>query len=239
MVNGVLHEQSVPHPLKVPEEWGTRRFTNHALSRTIPTMPDAHDLPQTFPASPDHVERGMIATMSGCMFSGKTTHLFRRLEEYGDQSAVIFKHAVDTRYCNDAVVSHAGKSMPAVVVRSSVELCERLPKGIRTVGIDEGHFFDDELVQTVHALAQRGVNVLITMLDRDSWGRVFPIAKKLNAIADDMVMLHATCARCQRPASRTQRLTPIVNGQMVGGTESYEPRCLECWRPPAEPPPIT
>lgn len=172
------------------------------------------------------------------MFAGKTTHLFRHLEASRGYAVALFKHVVDTRYCEDAVVSHGGKSMPATAVRSSAELGKRLDEGISTVGIDEGHFFDDDLVPCIQSLTDRGVDVVVTMLDRDSWGRVFPLAKKLNAIADEMVMLHANCARCQRPASRTQRLTPIVNYQMVGGSESYEPRCLECWHPPAEPPPL-
>jgi len=144
---------------------------------------------------------------------------------------------IDNRYAADAVVTHGGKAVPAVTVQSSAELRNRLPENIAAVAIDEGHFFDEGLVEVAEDLTDRGVDVFVTLLDRDSWGRVFPIVKRLNAVADEMVMLHATCARCQRPANRTQRLTPIIDGQMVGGPESYEPRCMECWRPPSEPPP--
>ena len=181
--------------------------------------------------------RGTITVLTGCMFAGKTTHLLRRIDRYDECSVVTFKHAIDDRYRADAVVTHGGKATPAVAVRSSAELCQRLPEDVTVVAIDEGHFFDDQLVGLADTLVERGVDVIVTMLDRDSWGRVFPMVRQLNAVADEMVMLHATCARCQRPANRTQRLTPIVDGQMVGGSESYEPRCTECWRPPGESPP--
>ena len=44
------------------------------------------------------------------------------------------------------------------------------------------------------------------------------------------------CGRCGREATYTQRLTPIIDGNIVGGPESYEPRCRQCWSPPPEPP---
>ena len=182
-------------------------------------------------------ERGAITVLTGCMFSGKTTHLLRRIDHCKAGGVATFKHAIDDRYRSDAVVTHGGKATPAIAVRSSAELLERLPEDAAVVAVDEGHFFDDQLVGLAESLVERGVDVMVTMLDRDSWGRVFPMVKRLNGVADEMVMLHATCARCRRPANRTQRLTPIVDGQMVGGPESYEPRCMECWRPPSESPP--
>ena len=181
--------------------------------------------------------RGTMIVFTGCMFAGKTTHLLRRIDRYEACGVATFKHAIDDRYRSDAVVSHGGKATPCIAVRSSAELLGRLPEDVTVVAVDEGHFFDAQLVGLAETLVERGVDVMVTMLDRDSWGRVFPLVKQLNAVADEMVMMHATCARCQRPANRTQRLTPIIDGQMVGGSESYEPRCLECWRPPSESPP--
>ena len=201
-------------------------------------MHDVTDDTRTTEARAPSRRTGTIATLTGCMFSGKTTQMLRRLDGCAVDSARVFKHAVDTRYMHDAVVSHDGTSVPAVTVRSSNEITEHLHDGLTTIGIDEGHFFDGALPETVQALGESGLHVLITMLDRDSWGRLFPVTRKLHAIADEMVMMHADCAQCHRPANRTQRLTPIIGGNMVGGSESYEPRCLECWRAPGEAPPI-
>jgi thymidine kinase len=78
------------------------------------------------------------------------------------------------------------------------------------------------------------MQVLLTALDRDSWGRVFPVVERLRAIAHLVREMTTFCARCGGLAERTQRLTPILDRSMVGGPESYEPRCLQCWKPPPE-----
>ncbi len=108
---------------------------------------------------------------------------------------------------------------------------------LTTIAIDEGHFFDEPLVGVVRDLRDRGVSCIITALDRDSWANPFPLIDQLSELADENILLHATCAQCGKEANRTQRLTPITDNNMVGGPESYEPRCRTCWQPPLEPPP--
>lgn len=180
---------------------------------------------------------GTITFICGCMFSGKTTDLLRRLAELPAGSSMVFKHVIDRRYSNDAVVSHDGETWPAVAVATAGEITPRLSSGIKTVAVEEAHFFDAHIVDVVRELASRGMSVIVTSLDRDSWGRPFPIAQQLGALADEPIVKRAVCARCDAVGSRTQRLTPIIDGDMVGGPESYESRCETCWRPPPEPPP--
>jgi thymidine kinase len=105
------------------------------------------------------------------------------------------------------------------------------------VALDEAHFFNGGLDEIVADLKRRGIDVMLTSLDRDSWGRPFAVVEQLRRIADEQITLHAVCAKCGAQADRTQRLTPIIDGQMVGGPESYEPRCQNCWLPPPEKPP--
>lgn len=178
------------------------------------------------------VAHGTITLIRGCMFSGKTTELLRRLSECPEGSYALFKHEIDNRYAPDAVATHTGSRMPAVTVAHAHEVRDRVPAGCRVVAIDEGHFFDDALVAAVERMSEQGVAVLITALDRDSWAETFPQIDRLSEHADEDMILHATCARCGRQADRTQRLTPIRGGDMVGGAESYEPRCAACWTPP-------
>ena len=45
----------------------------------------------------------------------------------------------------------------------------------------------------------------------------------------------AVCAKCGREADRNQRVSPIVDGNIIGGPEAFEPRCEACWQPPPEP----
>lgn len=184
-----------------------------------------------------NLQRGSICLFTGCMFSGKTTRLLARLNEYPATAIFACKHEIDDRYSADAIVSHGGKSFAAISVCSALGITRNLSHQIKLVAIDEAHFFDDPLVEVVKLLVDRGVDVMLTGLDRDSWGRKFPLIERIYAMADESVVLQATCARCRKPADRTQRLTPIVDGCMVGGAESYEPRCRMCWHPPPETPP--
>lgn len=180
---------------------------------------------------------GVLTVIEGCMFAGKTTALFRFLEDYPPNVAIAFKQIIDRRYRPDAIVSHGGKAMPAIIITSAREVPAFIRPDTLAVAIDEGHFFDEVLVDVVRELAARGIDVFVTSLDRDSWGRPFPVAVRLCALADRPILLTAECSSCHAVADRTQRLTPIMDGDLVGGAESYAPRCQKCWSPPPEPPP--
>jgi len=99
------------------------------------------------------------------------------------------------------------------------------------IGIDEAQFFDDELVEIVQSLADRGVRVIVAGLDTDFRGEPFGPMPVLMAKAERVEKLNAICMVCGGEASRTQRL---VNGKparyddpvvIVGAAELYEARC--------------
>ncbi len=206
----------------------------HNLAMRGPTDAPEHTSPvPTVPA----VRRGTVTVICGCMFSGKTTELLRRLSHAPSGSSVAFKHVIDQRYGANVVMSHDGKAWPAVKIASARCISVHVRRGIGIVAVDEAHFFGPDLADVVRDLADRGNDVIITSLDRDSWGRPFPIARQLGRIADEPIVKRAVCARCGGVADHTQRLTPIIDGDMVGGPESYEPRCRNCWAPPPQSPP--
>lgn len=179
---------------------------------------------------------GRVTLLIGCMFSGKTTTMLRILAAAPPRAVLGVKHARDVRHIGDHIISHAGLCLKATVVVGSDELVGLPVDGVRIVGIDEAHFFDDGLVDAVQSLSLRGIDVILTGLDRTSWGRPFPLIRRLGAVADEICILTATCARCGGVGEFTQRLTPVVNGQIVGGVGAFEPRCAQCWTPPPEPP---
>lgn len=180
---------------------------------------------------------GSLILIRGCMFAGKTTELFKILQNQHPDQVLLFKHDIDRRYSQEFVTSHAGKSWPAVSVGCATAISSHVGPSIKLVALDEAHFFDDALMDMIQTLRQRHLDVVLTSLDLDSWGRPFPLIQRLMKTADVDKPLTAICARCQKPANHTQRLTPIVDGNMVGGSESYEPRCQSCWTPPPEAPP--
>jgi thymidine kinase len=186
---------------------------------------------------PAETAQGTVTLIVGCMFSGKTSALLREFAAHDGPGCLALKHADDVRYARDSIVSHGGQARPAIGVAAHSEILAWVEPQTTLIGVDDAHFFAEGLTATVMRLAVRGLHVTVTALDKDSWGRPFPGIERLASVIGRCVTLHATCARCGRRADRTQRLTPIRNGRLVGGRDDYEPRCAACWRPPPEPPP--
>lgn len=172
-----------------------------------------------------------LEVLVGCMFAGKTEELIKRLMRASrmGRKVEVYKPLLDTRYSLDEVVSHGGLRIPAHVVKDLPAFTGTLPD---VVGIDEGQFFGDSLVPAVHSLLDQGVRVIVSGLDLNSNGVPFEPMPALLALADEVVKLKAVCARCLKEASRSYLYAPAVpseDGILVGGAESYEPRCLSCF----------
>jgi thymidine kinase len=129
-------------------------------------------------------------------------------------------------------MTHDGDGCEAVCVSAAQEIRKHVSAAVQVVGIDEGHFYDAALAEVCGALAAAGKRVVVATLDLDMWGRPFPSIERLKAIAGVVRVQHAICARCARPATRTYRKTPMIDGNLVGGAEDFEPRCADCWSPP-------
>lgn len=185
---------------------------------------------------------GTVTLISGCMFSGKTTELLHRVDapaRNGERRTVrAFKHRIDHRYSQNAIVTHDGQALAATTINQANDIPVPANGRGTIVALDEAHFFDDALVDIVEALRKRGSSVIMTSLDRSSWGQPFPLVERLAALADELVVKVCACQACGGEATHTQRLTPIVNGDLVGGPDRYEARCEACWTPPPETAPV-
>lgn len=170
---------------------------------------------------------GWIEVICGGMFSGKTEELISRVrrEIYARQAVQIFKPLTDTRYAHDAVVSHSDLRLPGVPVPNAKDILAALLPETRVVGIDECQFFEDDLIEVVQHLAQRGLRVICAGLDLDYRGQPFEPMPQLLAIAEYVTKKHAVCMVCGNPAHRSQRMTASESRVVLGATEAYEARC--------------
>lgn len=173
----------------------------------------------------------MIEIIAGSMFSGKTEELIRRLRRatYAKQVVQVFKPRIDNRYSESHVASHDQTLHEAIVIEHAREIEKHLRPETRVVGIDEGQFFDADLVDVVSRLANRGVRVLIAGLDMDWRGEPFYPMPSLMAIAERVDKLQAVCVVCGDSASRTQRLVKNTAAVLVGDHTAYEARCRSCF----------
>jgi thymidine kinase len=180
---------------------------------------------------------GSIEVIAGSMFSGKSEELIRRVRraQIARQAVQIFKPTVDARYSDDQIVSHSDMKMPSEVVGSAGEILARVKPETEVVGIDEGQFFDQSLVEVVSRLADQGVRVIVAGLDQDYMGRPFEPMPQLMAVAEYVTKTLAICMKCGAPANRSQRLVAAKDRVVVGGAQQYEARCRHCFHPGAPP----
>ncbi len=189
------------------------------------SVPTIHDSPRG---------TGWIEVIAGCMFSGKTEELIRRIRraQIARQKVAIFKPSIDTRYSSDHIVSHSDTRLQSTVVDGSNRVLE-LSQDAQVVGIDEAQFFDHSIVDVADALANSGKRVVIAGLDQDYRGKPFEPMPQLLAIAEYITKTLAICVVCGNPADRTQRTTEASELVLVGAKDSYEARCRACFVPPS------
>lgn len=180
-------------------------------------------------------DTGWIEVISGCMFSGKTEELIRRLRraQIAKQNVLIFKPRIDNRYSVNHIVSHNEQSLISTVIDDPCDIIE-LSKDAQVIGIDEGQFFSSELVPVCETLASNGKRVIVAGLDQDYRGKPFEPIPHLLAVAEYITKTLAICMVCGNPADRTQRITNQQELVVVGAQNVYEARCRKCFVPPSE-----
>jgi thymidine kinase len=181
-------------------------------------------------------ETGWIEVITGSMFSGKSEELIRRLRraQIARRKVQIFKPLIDARYSEEHIVSHSEMKIESHAVSSASEILAAVGMDTEVIGIDEGQFFDQELVRVANQLADLGKRVIIAGLDMDYLGRPFEPMPLLLAIAEDVTKTRAICMRCGGQASYTQRLFESRERVVVGASGAYEARCRACFDPRLE-----
>lgn len=178
---------------------------------------------------------GWIEVIAGCMFSGKTEELIRRLRraQIAKQKVKIFKPKIDVRYSESSIVSHNEQSLPSETIDDINEVLT-LCKDAKVIGIDEAQFFSGDIINVCNQLANDGVRVIVAGLDQDYRGIPFEPIPQLLAIAEYITKSLAICVVCGNPADKTQRKTTSVERVIVGAADIYEARCRKCHYIPVE-----
>jgi thymidine kinase len=178
---------------------------------------------------------GWIEVVCGCMFSGKTEELIRRLRraQIAKQKVAVFKPKVDNRYSSVNIVTHSDQSLLAKVIDDAGEIFDSMGDA-QVIGIDEGQFFKQNLVDVCEKLASQGKRVIVAGLDQDYRGKPFDPMPQLLAVAEYITKTLAICVVCGNPADRTQRKSASQDRVVVGAKDIYEARCRKCHQPPKE-----
>jgi thymidine kinase len=192
------------------------------------------------PTHNSRVSTGWIEVIAGSMFSGKSEELIRRLRraKIARQKVQVFKPDIDSRYSQDHIVSHSEMRHESANIRSAAEVLATVEADTEVVGIDEGQFFDNALVDVATQLAGRGIRVIIAGLDQDYTGKPWEPMPQLLAVAEYITKTHAICMKCGQPANYSQRTFESEERVAVGAGGMYEARCRACFVPHADAPTV-
>lgn len=177
--------------------------------------------------------QGWVEVICGPMFSGKSEELIRRVtrSKIARIPVQVFKPQLDDRYADKEVVSHSALTFEAMPVNGSLQLLKAIEDQTEVIGIDEGQFFDDGLVDIVDNLAAMGKQVVVAGLDTDYLRRPFEPIPTLCDRAEYVTKMLAVCHRCGGAGMYTQRIVRSDDLVVLGAQDAYEARCRMCYDP--------
>jgi len=176
--------------------------------------------------------KGEIQLIIGCMFSGKTTELIRRMHNYkhAEKKCLVVKPMVDTR-SNDIETHDKQKLDSSIKIKvlknfkSSIDFL----LGFDVIGIDEAQFFSD-LVWTCEKLASEKKIVIVSGLDGDFKMEPFGEICRLLPKCESVKKLNAICKFCHEKASFSKRISKLKGLIVIGGSDKYVACCRECYK---------
>ncbi len=192
----------------------------------------------------------MLEVIAGCMYSGKSEELIRRLRrsKIAGQPVLAFKPSMDNRYHPENIATHPNEegtssgSFYAIPIGSVQEIKKHIeetgfPVAEGVIGIDEVQFMENGVVGILESYANIGCRVVVAGLDLDSDGEPFGPMAELMAKSDSVTKLSAVCVApvgkklCGNPATRSFRYKSASTGDQiqVGSSGVYEARCRSCW----------
>ena len=179
----------------------------------------------------------MFEIILGCMFSGKSSELQRRVKRSKSikKKVLVVNHKSDSRYGTDnASITHDLQAVAAVKVNKLAEI-EHLFSQYDLVAIDEAQFFDDLTLIKKYLMT---TDFVIAALSSDS--NMNSIGKTLELIpcCNNVIYLQALCEKCCQNSSHTRvthasftkkRATTTTDIIDVGGKDKYYPVCRQCF----------
>ena len=178
---------------------------------------------------------GKLIIYCGPMFAAKTTGLIAEIqiqqETCPNEKLMVYKPSLDDRYDPVDIKTHAGHSLKSLTGLTVLPVPRDYDflDDADFIAIDEVQFFDSTIVPAVLRLLKKGTTVVAAGLDLDSDGNPFGPMPQLLALADHVEKHLAVCTVCDEPANRTFRKVRTGSQILVGGSDLYEPRCLEHW----------
>jgi thymidine kinase len=175
----------------------------------------------------------------GPMFAGKSTKL---IEIYNDsvtkgKRTIVYKPTIDNRSQN--ITTHDGSTIKCQLIETPYEIYKNI-QNYDVFLFDEFQFFQtyrlqydlynkNSFIKAIETLNFYNKEVFIFGLNFDHKGRMFSIMQELlqNLYAKNVTVLYSKCSVCSERAEYSKRLIDNDAIFLIGGAESYEPRCFK------------
>ena len=176
-----------------------------------------------------------LTLIIGCMFSGKTTELLRRVNRHRavGQRVVVINHSIDNRYNSTGIVTHDNYTVNSIKCNTLKEVDESLvlKEEYDVIAIDEGQFFKDLELYVKLFVEEYGKSVLIAGLTGDYKREKFGHILDLIPFATHIQHTKALCVQCKdgTEASFTLRICDSNKQIDVGAVDKYKAVCRVCY----------
>jgi thymidine kinase len=166
-----------------------------------------------------------LTLIFGCMFSGKSTEILRRVRRYTavGKTVTLVNSTKDVRCVEDVVCTHDKHTLECV---KTDDISSITHVTTDVIVIDEGQFFTG-LRESVRLMLDNGKHVIVSGLDGDFRQRQFGEIITLIPLADEVVKLYALCMVCRDGTSApfTKRTVAGTDQEMVGANDKYMAVC--------------
>jgi thymidine kinase len=180
----------------------------------------------------------MLVVITGCMFSGKTDTLIRKINSYKikDKKVAVITHFIDDRdlgleeETKNKLYSRDGSSVDITFKVKKLSELEGKLKEYDVIALDEGHFFEEDLVDWCEYLTNKEDKiVIISGLNSNYKREEFSNMTRLLSKYDKIIPCYAICIYCKKKASFTRKKENDNKIIDVGGSDKYEPVCRKCY----------
>jgi thymidine kinase len=177
---------------------------------------------------------GKLDIIIGCMFSGKSTELQKRIKKARliYDNILVINHILDDRYSESSVCTHDHNKMNAIALDLLVPLTTTLSyKNVKSIFIDEGQFFPDLLDFIQISVERDNKYVVVCGLDTDFKRQPFGQMISIIRLCDSIIKLKALCLMCRNGTnalfSHRKIEDNLDKGEInrIGVGDLYEPLC--------------
>lgn len=178
---------------------------------------------------------GHLELIIGPMFSGKTSELIKIYNEYILKGEIVLgiNYDKDTRYGDNAIISHDQQRMPSVNVAELIQInvdynISQLFEKATTIFINEAQFFKDLKPWIIKYIDTTDKTFILCGLDSDFKRERFGDLLDLVPHADKLTKLYGKCSKCCKKSLYTHRISDEKQQQLIG-VNNYIPVCRDCY----------